>query len=296
MEKDLIFFGEKGITSTSANHISNLCKEWCLNLENFLNNVSFLNEKVCLIGNVNSTQLSEGVTEDVLKDIPEKLKTVAEAKSLTAWLREAVKAKTRLTAELNAISLEEWAKLLDKSLPKPPSKECCLTEDTYLSALSVKERNRYYQLETFCAVIGKYIHPDKSFAIARKELNDKIIHPNKITGQGRDSLIYTYTPTVEANKVEELFFELQKKHREAQAELNSMKFKMESALAIDNTEKQSKYAEEMDKYNGTMSAIYEEFRLWKIKKQKDIQELKIVIPNSLTDIYNKVNMLGKEKE
>ena len=27
MEKDLVFFGEQGLTSTSANHIANLAKE-----------------------------------------------------------------------------------------------------------------------------------------------------------------------------------------------------------------------------------------------------------------------------
>ena len=33
MEKDLVFFGEQGLTSTSANHIANLAKEYVAGLE-----------------------------------------------------------------------------------------------------------------------------------------------------------------------------------------------------------------------------------------------------------------------
>lgn len=48
MQKDLVFFkkeGEEGValTSTSANHIANMAKEYIQGMETQLNNVSFLN-------------------------------------------------------------------------------------------------------------------------------------------------------------------------------------------------------------------------------------------------------------
>ena len=38
MQKDKIYFGENGLTSTSANHIANLAKEYYQTLRNFLTN------------------------------------------------------------------------------------------------------------------------------------------------------------------------------------------------------------------------------------------------------------------
>lgn len=53
MEKDLIFFkkeGEEGValTSTSANHIANLAKEYIQGVEMQLNNISFYNTEIAL--------------------------------------------------------------------------------------------------------------------------------------------------------------------------------------------------------------------------------------------------------
>lgn len=295
MKQDMIFFGESGLTSTSANYIANLCKEYCTNIERLLNSVSFINEEVSLINDVGSKLLEEGVDKEFLNDVPKHLEIVIQAKSLIAWLREAIKAKSRLSKEIIDTTLAEWAESLKIEVPVMPVKEESLDEDTYLSNLTVKERNRYYELETLCAVIGKYIHPDGYFSNARKNLNNKILHPHSVDGNGRDTLIYTYIPSVDANDVEDVFFELQKKHREAQAELNGIKYKMETAINIDATNKQAKYAEELDGYRTSMAKLHAEFTLWKQTASKDIQNLKIIIPNSLTDIYNKVSALGKDK-
>lgn len=45
-----VFFGENGLTSTSANHIANLAKEFISTNENYLNNISFVNCAIGLIG------------------------------------------------------------------------------------------------------------------------------------------------------------------------------------------------------------------------------------------------------
>lgn len=73
------------------------------------------------------------------------------------------------------------------------------------------------------AVIGKYIHPDDVLSDERKKLKNRIQHPHQVDGKGRDALIYTYEPSVSAEDVDNTFYELQKKHREVQAQLNSMK-------------------------------------------------------------------------
>lgn len=55
MQKDLVFFkkeGEEGValTSTSANHIANLAKEYIQGVETQLNNICFFDVRVALVG------------------------------------------------------------------------------------------------------------------------------------------------------------------------------------------------------------------------------------------------------
>ena len=37
-----VFFGENGLTSTSANHVANLAKEFISSSEKYLNSISFV--------------------------------------------------------------------------------------------------------------------------------------------------------------------------------------------------------------------------------------------------------------
>ena len=74
------------------------------------------------------------------------------------------------------------------------------------------------------ATIGKYIHPGGAFSAAREELQNKMVKPYSTDGNGKDTLIYAHTPSVNPQKVEDVFFELQKWHRQNERELNRMKF------------------------------------------------------------------------
>lgn len=116
--------------------------------------------------------------------------------------------------------------------PLSPVAPHVLTEQEYYASLPIKERNRYYQLETVAAVIGKYIHPNDVLSDERKKLKYRIQHPHQVDGKGRDALIYTYEPSVSAEDVDNTFYELQKKHREVQAQLNSMKHDCEVAVEL----------------------------------------------------------------
>lgn len=236
MQKDLVFFkkeGEEGValTSTSANHIANLAKEYIQGVETQLNNISFFNVEVALVGSTGgASTIQTGESSEVLDSLQSLLEGVAQAKSLIAWLREGIKAKENLMKGLQTISLEDWCKENGMVKPETPNYGHVLTEVEYYASLPIKERNRYYQLETEAAVLGKYIHPDGHLSEARKELKDKIYHPHRVDGKGRDALIYTYTPTTSIALVDNVFYELQKKHREIQAQLNAMKYSCEQAI------------------------------------------------------------------
>ena len=298
MQKDLVFFkkeGEEGValTSTSANHISNLAKEYIQGTETYLNNISFLNIEVALVGSTSVNTIQTGEESEVLEDLQSTLEKVAQAKSLIAWLREGIKAKENLVNSLRIISIEDWCKENGMVMPETPSYGHVLTEEEYYASLPIKERNRYYQLETEAAVLGKYIHPNGHLSNARKELKDKIYHPHRVDGKGRDALIYTYTPTTSVALVDNVFYELQKRHREVQAQLNSMKYSCEQAINESTNKVNTEYMAASQKYQAELKDVLGAFKTWKDEKSQEYSKLKIVVPNSLLGIYNTINSLGK---
>lgn len=299
MQKDLVFFkkeGEEGValTSTSANHIANLAKEYIQGVETQLNNISFFNVEVALVGSVGGANtIHTGESSEVLDSLQSLLEGVAQAKSLIAWLREGIKAKENLMKGLQTISLEDWCKENGMVKPETPNYGHVLTEAEYYASLPIKERNRYYQLETEAAVLGKYIHPDGYLSDARKELKDKLQHPHQVNGKGRDALIYTYTPTIDVAEVDNVFYELQKKHREIQAQLNAMKHSCEQAINESTNKVNTEYMAASQKYQAELKDVLGAFKTWKDEKSQEYSKLKIVIPHSLMGIYNTINSLGK---
>lgn len=298
MQKDLVFFkkeGEEGValTSTSANHIANLAKEYIQGVETQLNNVCFFNVEVALVGSTSKNIIQTGRTSEVLNKLQSMLEGVAQAKSLIAWLREGIKAKENLMKDLQNISLGDWCEEYEVVKPVAPTYGPVLTEVEYYASLPIKERNRYYQLETEAAVLGKYIHPDGHLSDARKELKNKLQHPHEVDGKGRDALIYTYTPTIFIAEIDNVFFELQKKHREIQAQLNAMKYSCEQAINESTNKVNTEYMAASQKYQAELKDVLGAFKTWKDEKSQEYSKLKIVIPNSLLGIYNTINSLGK---
>lgn len=143
------------------------------------------------------------------------------------------------------------------------------------------------------AVIGKYIHPDDVLSDERKKLKNRIQHPHQVDGKGRDALIYTYEPSVSAEDVDNTFYELQKKHREVQAQLNSMKHDCEVAIEESTNKSNTEYAVASSEYREALKAIMLSFKTWKNAKSQEYSKLKIAVPNSLLGVYNTVNSLGK---
>lgn len=293
-----VFFQKKSeqdvaLTSTSANHIANIAKECLQTLESDLENIRFIKTEVSLIGNSNTDIIEEGISIQELSFISSRLDRIASIKALIAWLRESIKAKNELTKKVQSMRVEEWCKENKVEYPEPPAYNASLTEEEYYNSLPIKERNRYYQLETIVAVIGKYIHPEGSFANARKELKHKSRNPHTVSGSGRDAIIYTYSPTVSEDKVDSVFFELQKKHREAQAQLNSIKSACGEAVNKSITDNNTKYIEGNERYKSQLMEVTALYKDWVHKTSEEISKLKIIIPNSLIEVYTFISQLGK---
>ena len=286
-----VFFGENGLTSTSANHVANLAKEFISSNENYLNNISFINCKIGLIGIDKDQTYSLGVKN--LDDIDGILVNIAKCKSLIAWLREAIKAKNALISDINNLTILGYCQL--KGLPNPehPQLTDYLTVEEYYDSLPIKERNEYYSLEAEAATLGQFIHPGGNFSKQRSLLSEKMMNPIKSEGEGRDTVLYKYSPSVNLTEVEETFFKLQAKYREIQARLNGMKHLCELAMQQDHLQKDNAYKATYTEYSAKMHEIENECNIYKDEELVKIQNLKIVIPKSLESIYKKIQSLGK---
>ena len=289
MEKDKIFFSEdgKGLTSTSAGFCANMAKELYQATEAALDSMVFYTTTVKLMGSSNVDMLKEGVT--TVKDIPEALEMVSKLKSLIAWLREGIQAKERLIKEAQNGNYEYY----DIKIPTAPEREDYISSDDVIATFNIKQRNRYYYLEAFCATIGQYIHPGGVYATERDQLQ-KIIHePNTVSGSGRDALLYSRKPSLDPQEVEDTFMSLQQTYREYQAELNSIKHEIEETLNKDTADKNIRYSEACKAYSDTMKVLDAELTRKRKEAVTAASNLKIVIPDSLKDIYEKVSKLGK---
>lgn len=294
MKKHEIFFGENGLTSTSANHCANMCKEMYQHLQEEIDNFQLCDESISLLGaNMVPTQYATGKTVEFLESLPDKLRDIAALKSLIAWLREAIKARKALAEELEETDLVDWCAEQGIEYPVSPSRDHVLTEDEYYGSLNIKERNAYYALETKCATIGKFIHENGKLSTERRKLTVVRENPNILRENGRDTTVVLRTPSVSVEDVDKVFFALQTKHREYQAALNAIKHKCELAIEASQLAADAKYREEYVAYQTRRQELQAQFTEWQHKQTIALQALKIIIPDNLKAIYEKVCAIGK---
>lgn len=299
----LIFFGDKGLTSTSANHIANIAKECYQQIEEQISSIKFYDTYIKLLNSDVLTQTQIGSTISELDSYTDKILKIGQLKSLIAWLREAIKAKEALDYKYKTLSNDIIGEEI--GLPQPNLNDYIkdikkpITEDEYIAEhFDLKKRSTYYNLETLCSTIGEAIHPNGSFSNARKEFIKVVNNPvsavvNPNNGNG-DSYVYTYKPTVELNDVENKFFELQNLQREYQKEFNSLKYEIEQAVKDDEIRYNKEHKIAVEKCAIDLKNFNVTVQDYVVKKRNEISNYKIIIPDNLKDIYEYVSHIGKK--
>ena len=281
-----IFFGENGLTNTSANHVANKIKEYIRNEETAIGNISFLTQDVELLINDSKKRVRTGLCDGDVNNITETLKFIGDCKGLAAWLREAIKAKEAASKEVDNMSLAEWAEQNSLVVPQIPTREPVMTEDDAISEMPVNERVKYYTIEAKAATIGKAIHNGGAFAEARKEAQKSQSKPIDIIGEGRDAMVYTYTLSAAKETIDNEFMNLVNMHRELQAELNKIKYAIETKVKESEAASNEKYTKDYTAYQTNMQDITNKWTEWRHLEKMRIQNIKIVIPDSLKKIYD----------
>ena len=288
------FFSEKGLTATSANHLANIAKELIREEESFLNNLNFLDAKVSLLSGNSEKVLKKGLTDKYIPYIKHGIDKIAEMSSFIAWVREAIKKKEELTELMLNLSLNEYAKVNEIELPVTPNVQVKVYDNNdIMETFNTKELNEYYSLETTVAKIGQIIHPKGSLSNARKEMINRSNNPISSLGSGSETLITTYSNSVDFAKVNDMYISLQNKHRELNARLNQIKYKIEQTVQQKNSEERNNFNRLYSEYSEGMALIRNTFESYKAENLKEIQELKIIIPLELEEIFNYLNNIGK---
>ena len=272
---DQSFFGKEGITLTSANHLCNLAKEYLESHRASIDNLRFVDETFSYPG-IAAVQTTIGITR--LPDVIEDVETIAKYHAFIAYMREAIKAKNLLLMDkpsFTSFQIEHYPDLVEPILPDS------ITFDDIFAKKSIKEKNTYYRLEALCSALGKTIHPGRPFHDARKALYDAISKPSKMVNGG----ISTAKPTVRTKEVDVIFFELQKKHRAAEAQLNAIKHAIELEVEEINNRNEENYRIAYKNYAAQLQIAQSEYRSAVEKHREEVQALKIVVPNDLKETY-----------
>lgn len=300
--KTLSFFGENGLTSTSANHIANLAKEAVRNYHEKLDSMRFYSEEIGLLTSEKTKVVKKGIDSCDLNTIPAVINYISDANSLIAFLREAIKEKERRMKEAevyrNETAWKEHDTKYSEHLGARPSKPCYPTVEDIKQTWSVGEQEKYLSLEAKAAALGKVIHEDGSFSKARIDLTKKIYNPTVVDVDGSNTIIHSFNPSVPLEEVNEVYASLQTLYRSTQAELNGMKKRIDDEIFEKKLEIDSEYAaakREFDRVDKELQAeqhrLEETDEAKKDELKKHIQNLKIVIPHRLQSVYDSLKSM-----
>ena len=278
----------KGLTATSANYLANLAKEILKGDERSLKHLSFINTDIELI-NGDKKRYQSGRTST--EDIPALIHKIGELHSFIAWVREGIKAKDTLSQMVDNYTIQEYCADCGIEYSDLPNEQRC-SETTVVAEMDIKERNRYLMLEAFSAAYGQYVHPDGAFSDARDDMLDKINNPTKLMGNGRDTIIYSYTRSLPTTEVEATFLELQSKYRDYEKQLNALKFKIKEEVNRRNTQYINEYKTACEEYAAKIKEIRNDFNKHVISLNEYVKSLKIVIPKELQTIFDYLESLG----
>lgn len=292
-----VFFKDGFLTSTEAQNICNVANEVIAGLTDSLNTVQFYNTTITsIVSSDNAIDAGKGTTDTSW--IQDAIIKIGQYNSLIAWLKEAIKNKNEAIDKLSDMRIQEWSEFEYYPNPMSPSRKATVTKEDVIRNLDTVKLNRYFTLQSRAAAIGKFIHENGSVSKAKIMLSKVIAEPNKVSGAGRDTVVYRYTPSVDADKVNDMFLSLMSEHRNLNAQLNSIK-----ADAIEEANKQNianeqeyqkariAYSKEQNDWINKTEDLQSRFNQYIITEKEKISKLKINVPDSLMETYKSIKAL-----
>lgn len=296
-----VFFENGFLTSTEAQNICNIAKEAVTNEHERLSAVSFYDTEIASIISPEAF-IKTKISPNDISWISESLDKIGRYNALNAWLKEAIKAKEEAMDEVDIMDVTTLDFYEDYIKPEEPTIGYdSFDEEQVMSEWSADKLNRYYTLNSEAAVIGKYIHDSGAIAKARKDLVNKMANPSMVSGQGRETIVYKYIPSVDTKVVEGIYMSLLAKHRKLNAELNSLKAEIKETINKKNIEASIAFRDKHTEWEHKISEYYSlvkqrdaKINEYKISEKERISKLKINVPSSLMDTYKEIKALISE--
>ena len=296
-----IYFGEEGMTSTSAQHVSAMANVMVQDVKQHLMGLRLYEKSIRVIGDV-ECKVEE--VNNTLPEISEGVKQICKANALIAWLREAVKEREQAQQYIQEMTLDKWMELqgIEKpASPVPPMMPKINFQDykTILdTGLTVKEYNRFVELNSALAVYGEMIHDKGLLTRQKNELARILQNPTEVKESGRDTIITTYKVDVNVSvDIDKLYTELQSEYRKLQAEKNGIEAKFSNLAMAYQTRKmeewkaaKSQYDRDLTRVNSELVGIQTQMQEWKKQRLEELAALKIIIPNDLKALYKSLQV------
>lgn len=291
-----VFFGESGITSTSATYLCNIARELLKDIESSLNSISFITEEVTLFGSENKIRTKEGYNLSELSDLDSKLTKAAQLKAFIAWMSEGIKAKDVESERLKEYTLSDFTKDFPEYIVQR-SENSTLDINYGLGKLSISERVKYLFSEALTSSIGKYIHNNGALRKAYSELLNIAHNKVNITTEAKDSIVVVTNkiPSVNTKEVEKIMLKYQDLRRENEKVLNSLKSKVKDYDHEYQMYLNLEQKVDVESYKEDMEIVRSKYNEYVLNKRSEIENFKIIIPDELRDIYNTLHTLSKGK-
>lgn len=296
-----IYFGEEGMTSTSATHVSAMANVMVQDIKQHLMGLRLYEKSIRVIGDA---EVTVETVNNTLPEIHDGVKQICKANALIAWLREAVKEREQAQKYIQEMTIDKWMEqqgIEKPAAPQPPQMPRINFQDydTILdTGLTVKEYNRFVELNSALAVYGDMIHEKGLLTRQKSELQRIRQNPTEVKESGRDTIITTYRVDVNIDTdLDKLYTQLQSEYRQLQAEKNGIEAKF-SNLAMDyQTRKmdewkaaKSQYDRDLTAVNSQLVSIDARMKEWKKQRLEELAALKIIIPNDLKALYKELQV------
>lgn len=306
-----VFLDEKGMTMSAANHQANMVKEKMAETASVLDKTNGFTSVVDVKGK--NVKLDNFVKVDDLK-----AETLREGfyYGLSAWLREAIKAKQIVLDLIQGVSLDNLRSPDAEVLTFPDTKQPVLAQiqlvpftlEDAIDELSVKERQEYLSVEAQAAHLGKKIHEVKKSnptfeqrragAIATeakvgkiKEMRDQLNNFQENTlieyslgGSSREVCIVTHTPLYSAESLNTLYLELQEQHRSYEERLNYYKGRLKDRISEVEIERMETYRSAVAQASlvwqeemRAYNTLQNEFQIKQTNERKELEKLRLEV-------------------
>ena len=292
-----IYFGEEGLTSTSANHVSAMANVMVNDLKQHINGLRLYRKYIRVIG---ETETLVEERNDTLPEVIQTVERISKANALIAWLREAIKERENALNDVNNTDINTYAKrtgydMIDRpTMPQEPRVNFQDYKTMLDAGLTVKEYNRAMELNSTLAVLGEFVHEKGLLTKHKAELQRIAKNPVEVKESGRDTIITRYEAD-DAAVIDEVYTELQARYRKLQAEKNGIDNKWSNMAAEYQVRRRAEYQTELNawkaecaKWDVQYAMLKDHWMTWKKQECDRIAALKIIIPKDLVNLYTEL--------